>query len=235
MAKDPRSGEIEIMPADPSDAAPQGGSTRYAAGEDPAKRERILDGAHRVFMRLGFHASSVNDITREAGVSKGTIYVYFTGKEDLFGALIEREKTKFTQSLRGILAETNDVEDGLERFARAFVRQITESDMIPAMRSVLGVIDRMPILSRRFFSAPGNAKTVLEEFIHRQIGQGNLVVPDPELASRQFIELATGTFFKLRLFNDLTGAPAPQEVDRVILSAIAIFMRIYGPQNAQQH
>ena len=41
---------------------------------------------------MGFDAASMNDITREAGVSKGTIYVYFANKEELFEALIEEER-----------------------------------------------------------------------------------------------------------------------------------------------
>ncbi len=77
-------------------ATPQGG--RRAAGEDPVKREQILDGAKRVFMEQGFDAASMNDITRAAGVSKGTIYVYFQNKEDLFGELIQRERLRITES-----------------------------------------------------------------------------------------------------------------------------------------
>ena len=50
--------------------------SRIAAGQDPAKRKQILDGARRVFSQMGFDAASMNDITREAGVSKGTIYVW---------------------------------------------------------------------------------------------------------------------------------------------------------------
>jgi AcrR family transcriptional regulator len=57
---------------------------RLAAGQDPAKRQQILEGADRVFSQMGFDAASMNDITREAGVSKGTIYVYFDSKEELF-------------------------------------------------------------------------------------------------------------------------------------------------------
>src|SRR5690349_16872873 len=56
---------------------------RPAAGQDPAKREQILEGARRVFIEMGFDAASMNDITRAAGVSKGTIYVYFANKEEL--------------------------------------------------------------------------------------------------------------------------------------------------------
>ena len=65
------------------------GSRRHAAGMDPAKRDQILDGATKVFLESGFDAASMNDICRVAGVSKGTIYVYFANKEDLFEALID--------------------------------------------------------------------------------------------------------------------------------------------------
>jgi Transcriptional regulator len=201
---------------------------RFAAGEDPAKREQILDGARRVFMKLGFDAASMNDVTREAGVSKGTIYVYFSGKEELFAALIQREKSKFVESLRDVLAGTNDAREGLERFARAFVQQVTGSEMVPAMRTVLGVIDRMPGLCNQFFSSTRyNAKTVLEQFLERQVAIGALVIPDIELAARQFIELSSGTFFKLRLFNDIKGPPPKEEVDRVVLSAVSMFLTTY--------
>ena len=77
-----------------------GGVGRFAAGADPVKRGQILDGAKRVFMKLGYDAASMNDVTREAGVSKGTIYVYFQSKEDLFGALVEREKSAFDAAIR---------------------------------------------------------------------------------------------------------------------------------------
>ncbi|MBR0558077.1 TetR/AcrR family transcriptional regulator [Ciceribacter sp. L1K23] len=203
-------------------------ATRFAAGADPAKREQIIDGARRVFMKLGFDAASMNDVTREAGVSKGTIYVYFSSKEELFAALVDREKTRFAESLRDVMAGTNDAADGLERFARAFVQQVTGSDMVPAMRTVLGVVDRMPGLCRRFFATtPNNAKAVLEQFLARQVAIGALVIPDIELAARQFIDLSTGTFFKLRLFDDIKGPPAAEEVDRVVMSAVSMFLKTY--------
>ncbi|PZU89195.1 MAG: TetR family transcriptional regulator [Shinella sp.] len=207
-------------------------SSRFAAGEDPVKRGQILDGAKRVFMKMGFDAASMNDVTREAGVSKGTIYVYFESKEDLFAALIEREKGRFTETLRDILADSQGVEDGLRRFGLAFARQILTGDMIPAMRTVLGVVDRMPGVCRRFLSAaPANARTVLEEFLRRKVAEGALKSVDEELAARQFIDLATGTYFKLKLFNELQSIPDKAEVEHVVDSAIYVFMSAYGPDS----
>ncbi|MBD0354642.1 MAG: helix-turn-helix transcriptional regulator, partial [Rubrobacteraceae bacterium] len=49
-----------------------------------AKRDQILDGARRVFLRDGFAGASTDDIAAEAGVSKRTLYAYYPSKEDLF-------------------------------------------------------------------------------------------------------------------------------------------------------
>ena len=120
----------------PQDATPTG---RFAAGEDPAKREQIIDGAKRVFMRMGFDAASMNDITREAGVSKGTIYVYFANKEDLFAAMVERERAALLAALRNVLAGHEDAETGLYEFGIKFLEHMTDEKIITAMRTVLGV------------------------------------------------------------------------------------------------
>src|SRR5471030_193805 len=62
-----------------------------AAEEDSSKRRQILDGAGKVFMDLGFDGASMGEIARAAGVSKGTLYVYFADKNRLFEAIVEQE------------------------------------------------------------------------------------------------------------------------------------------------
>ena len=66
-------------------------SLRLVGDEDSSKRRQILDGARKVFMDLGFDGASMNEIARSAGVSKGTLYVYFADKNRLFEAIVERE------------------------------------------------------------------------------------------------------------------------------------------------
>ncbi|MGO6906759.1 TetR/AcrR family transcriptional regulator, partial [Rhizobium ruizarguesonis] len=125
--------------------SPPAAGGRFAAGEDPAKRQQILAGAKRVFMKMGFDAASMNDVTREAGVSKGTLYVYFTNKEELFSAMIETERAAFVAAVRTALAEHDDPEAGLYEFGISFVTHMTDEKVINAMRTVLGVRDRMPV------------------------------------------------------------------------------------------
>ncbi len=206
---------------------------RFAAGEDPAKREQIIDGAKAVFMRVGFDAASMNDITREAGVSKGTIYVYFENKEHLFAAMMARERERITAQMRDILEGSEDVQGGLYQFGMGFAAHITSSSVISAMRTAIGVVDRMPNLCRHFFNSPSvNVRTVVEDFVERHVALGNLRVEDSDLAARQFIDMVSGTFFKYRLFGDLKDVPPREELERVVRGAVRVFMGAYGNHDA---
>lgn len=53
-----------------------------------ARRRQILDGAARVFAANGFHATSMQDVLREVDLSAGAVYRYFSGKEELIGAIV---------------------------------------------------------------------------------------------------------------------------------------------------
>ncbi|MFB2550260.1 TetR/AcrR family transcriptional regulator [Ensifer soli] len=203
---------------------------RRAAGEDPAKREQILDGAKRVFMQKGFDAASMNDITREAGVSKGTIYVYFENKEELFAALIEAERARIVASVKLALDVREPVEEALHDFGMAFVTGVTSDYTIRAMRTVLGVMDRMPNLALRFFSTgPENGFTVLKTYLERQREAGRLTIDDTALAAQQFMALSTAGTYKHRLFGVMEAPPAEEEVDRIVTSAVRVFMAAHRP------
>ncbi len=84
-----------------------------------ARREHILEAAETCFVRGGFHATTMHDICREAGVSAGALYTYFASKEELISGLVEREKIRFTKSLAQV-AEAPDLMAALKSFAEHF-------------------------------------------------------------------------------------------------------------------
>ena len=202
---------------------------RRAAGQDPAKRAQILDGAKRCFLSLGFEASSMNEITTEAGVSKGTLYVYFEDKEDLFAALIDREKSAVMSAAQHQLELPGTVPEALHRFGAYVTARLTSDDVIRAQRMVLGVAERMPEVALRFFSGDSfSAHHILHTWLDHHVATGELVIPDTDLASRQFLELSMASIYKRRLFGNLPK-PVPQpEIDRVVDSAVKMFMAAYG-------
>src|SRR5215470_18655483 len=96
------------------------GSLRAVGDEDSSKRRQILDGAHKVFMDLGFDGASMGEIARAAGVSKGTLYVYFPDKYGLFEAIVEEEKIEQSKTAFNF-DPTRDVDTTLPEFGRAYI------------------------------------------------------------------------------------------------------------------
>lgn len=57
---------------------------------DPTgRRDQILKHAKSVFARKGYHSAAVSDIIDRAGIARGTFYLYFEGKREVFGALFD--------------------------------------------------------------------------------------------------------------------------------------------------
>ncbi|MEE3190810.1 MAG: TetR family transcriptional regulator, partial [Pseudomonadota bacterium] len=53
-------------------------------------RETLIEAAEVVFHRKGVSASSLNDIAKEAGVTRGAVYWHFKNKHDIFQAIVDR-------------------------------------------------------------------------------------------------------------------------------------------------
>ena len=88
-----------------------------------ARREHILDAAEHCFARAGFHATTMQDICKEASVSPGAVYVYFSSKEELIAGICERNRSEF-QARFGETASASDFLSALNELAeRYFVEE----------------------------------------------------------------------------------------------------------------
>jgi len=88
------------------------------SGEE-RRTDAILDAAYDVFSTKGYHSATVDDIAQQAGVSKGTCYQYFSGKEEIFVATMERTLDK-------LLAEADAAAEGeTDSLARLGVKGLT--------------------------------------------------------------------------------------------------------------
>ena len=77
--------------------------------EGSTKSDVIIEAADRLFTRFGFRRTSMDDIAREAGVAKGTLYLYFVSKEALFRALLARNVGLAEQLCDAALARGGDL------------------------------------------------------------------------------------------------------------------------------
>lgn len=65
------------------------------------RQQQILEAAARIIIRQGYNKTTMSDIADEAGVSRGTVYLYFKGKEEIFDALIHREVLQYLNAWLG--------------------------------------------------------------------------------------------------------------------------------------
>jgi len=76
-------------------------------GQEKRRQERglrILDAAAALILRWGYNKTTIDDIARQAGVAKGTIYLHWKTREDLFAALIQREKRVLAEEVERRIA-----------------------------------------------------------------------------------------------------------------------------------
>jgi AcrR family transcriptional regulator len=97
------------------------------------RADRILDAAAELILRWGYRKTTIDDIARHARVAKGTIYLHWKTREDLFMALIIREDLKLAEDMKRRIA--SDPEGST---LRGFVKQSTLALMKnPLMKAML--------------------------------------------------------------------------------------------------
>ncbi len=144
-----------------------------ALGQDPRKRRQIMDGARAVFMEKGFDAASMNDIARRAGVSKGTLYVYFENKERLFVELISTEKREELFSVIQLDHDNHDVRAVLTDCGTRLVEILTRPYYVQAMRTVMSIVNRMPEIGQEFYGrGPALCADQIAAYLASQVKAG---------------------------------------------------------------
>lgn len=89
-------------------------------------QEAILKASAWQFSHRGFHATGIDDIARELGIAKGTLYQYFSGKEDLAVKAILWSESLLLESLNSLeIGEQEDAETVMIKIAKAFFKHLS--------------------------------------------------------------------------------------------------------------
>jgi AcrR family transcriptional regulator len=178
-----------------------------------ARREQILAAARRCFLRDGFHATSMQDLFAEAGLSSGAVYSYFASKDDVIVAIAEENMRGVTEMIRTIatqrpvrsvgavladvmdLVHAKDTQDGLGKLT-----VIVWSEAL-----------RNPALAARFTALVTQLHANLAEVI--QQSQGNLPgdVSNDVLAAT-LLSLVPGYLLQLALLGPAAVDGVPDAV-----------------------
>jgi AcrR family transcriptional regulator len=199
-----------------------------APEEENKKRAQIIEGARQVFMAQGFDGTSMNEVARVAGVSKGTLYVYFQNKEQLFEAMLGRQCRQQGERIFALDTEDHDIEGVLTRVGTGLVEFLCRPDRAPAIRTVIAISERMPELGREFYeTGPAFGLAQLTTYLEAQVAAGVLAIDDCEVAAAQFMDSCSATLFKPILFNLGRTPPTPERIAHVVGMAVRVFLTAY--------
>ena len=198
--------------------------------EDSSKRRQILDGARKVFMDLGFDGASMGEIARSAGVSKGTLYVYFADKSRLFEAIVEEESLEQGKVAFNFDPE-RDVTTTLMEFGKAYIQMLCRPGGGSATRTVMAIAERMPEVGRRFYNNVVSLTIArLATYLEARAAKGDLAIADCQLAASQFMQMCQVPF--MPFIFQAAPAPSAERITEVVESATRMFLAGYRAKPA---
>jgi AcrR family transcriptional regulator len=101
-----------------------GGSKRLPRA---VREQQMLDAAVEMFSMNGYHETSMDVIAAKAEISKPMLYLYYGSKEDLFGACLNRELTRFIDAVSADIDAHQSAKDLLRNAILSFMRYIDEN------------------------------------------------------------------------------------------------------------
>lgn len=190
-----------------------------------AKREQVLEGARRVFLREGFAGASTDVIAREAGVSKRTLYAYYPSKEELFADIlrrltVENPQTRVLDSVRSMDPKSSrELREALVGLAGKLVSVMMDPDYLALLRTIIADSHRFPRLAEIYRSTvPERGIGEGSAMIRRAQENGVAVEGDPEVMMRMFMGslLTYGLLDGLFRPEDQRQPPGPEVVDEIV-------------------
>lgn len=145
------------------------------------QRRRILDAAIQCFARGGFHATGMQAVCAEAGMSPGGLYRYFPSKEAIIEAIVERDRADIPAQLEPLLHADNVV-DALIASAREFLVGNLRPESLPMFPELSAEAARNPAVREILMRCDDEVGDIVARAIARGQAMGQV---DPTLDARE--------------------------------------------------
>ncbi|MFD1794599.1 TetR/AcrR family transcriptional regulator [Paracoccus aurantiacus] len=198
------------------------------------KFDQVLEGARRVFLRDGYEGASVDDIAREASVSKATLYSYFPDKKLMF-TVVFRDELERAKIDRDALLRMELPIDEVLRFTGHMIASHTVSEFgSRILRLAIAEAQRFPELAVEYYEiGPAALQRTLERQIRswQKDGMISTEVVDLNMAADSFVQLCA---VRVRDPMMLLGREHVDDatIRRAVDNAVRVFLRAYGTQAA---
>jgi TetR/AcrR family transcriptional regulator, mexJK operon transcriptional repressor len=191
------------------------------------KFDQVIEGARTVFMREGYEGASVDEIARDAGVSKATLYSYFPDKQHLFLAVLDTECAQQAEVEFLMGPCEMSVEETLHVICKTLMTFILSRFGQDMFRLCVAEAQRFPELGRTFYdSGPRKWGRKITQFLDSPRARTVLDIDDTSLAADQLAQLCR-TDLMLKVLFGIEKDPSEEEIDRVAAEAVKTFLARY--------
>ncbi|MCL1126703.1 TetR/AcrR family transcriptional regulator [Shewanella surugensis] len=190
------------------------------------KRASILDAAMNAFQSKGFNATSMDDITLSAAVSKRTVYNHFPSKETLFNAITARMLTLFFTYEPIPFSKDISLEIQLKNLVEHEINLLTMDEFIAMAKVIFAESIHSPQLVQNAMSEFEEKGSPLVHWFEQAALQGAIKTDHPERVSMQFVAVIKGFCFWPQLIQN---APMPDEkqLDDIAQMTVQMILKQY--------
>ena len=164
------------------------------------KKDSLLDAAFGLFMENGFHKTSISDIVNQAGVAKGTFYLYFTDKYDLRNKLISHKAVQVFSNAYNALLNT-EIKAFEEQIIFIIDHILTQFQKDHSLVFFISKHLSWALFKNSLIDAPEDGQENIYEDYCRLLKEFGLHFNDPEIMIYMIIELISGTSYNSILYN----------------------------------
>lgn len=139
-----------------------------------ARPDEILDAAQQVFGECGFARAKLDDVARVAGVSKGTLYLYFDSKETLFREMVRAKVvTELAESEALLASHTGPYRDLLIQLMKGMFHRLRDRELVQITRVVQAEFATFPELAQFYFDEViVRGRRLVEQVLQRGVETG---------------------------------------------------------------
>lgn len=213
----------------PDQQAPQSPPPGRGRPVDLRKDVQIVKAATSLFMQQGVQGTTMEQIAREAEVSKLTLYRRYPDKNTLFTAVVSEKCIEYMPEEIFDTSTAASPEESLTRLGCGLLELVTSADAVRLNRIITTESAHNPQLTAQFYSSgPGRMKSKTAELMSAFKTQGSLHIDDPAEATAMFVALIVGCEMNKRCNMNMGPAPTRAQIKAYVQRATAFFIRAYS-------
>lgn len=196
--------------------------------QDCETRRAILKAARDRFLHYGYRKTTIDEVAAAAGVGKGTVYLYFSSKEELLLTLAREVKRSITEQMKGITLSLAPPEEKLRRMILARILTIHDAAIGTAHGREL--VDEMlePKIMRCGQGEHEVQQRMIGDVLREGAERGDFALPDDDpggLRTAELFSQAFMAFFPPYVTNCVTGTSCRRQLEGRVGEMVDLLMR----------